>query len=216
MKPSPQTHAPKYSSKTRFWHWANTLVISGSLLTVLVNATLFDGGSSSSFIQKELANAGASVSQQQARSVAHGLEDQVWDIHSYFGYALAALFIYRVIVEIASHKDYSFIQNFKLTLKRYLSNQAVKSQARYELGIKSLYLLFYVLLFVMVATGLTIAFKAELGLDRSFSHSLKEIHGFCMYPILGFIALHIGGVYLAENKDKKGIVSDMINGGLKN
>lgn len=65
----------------------------------------------------------------------------------------------------------------------------------------------------MVITGLSIAFDNELGLTKSFSHSLKEVHGFCMYLILGFIVLHLGGVFMAERKDKKGIVSDMIGGG---
>jgi cytochrome b len=65
----------------------------------------------------------------------------------------------------------------------------------------------------MIITGLSIAFDSELGLTKSFSHSLKEIHGFCMYLILGFVAVHIIGVFIAERKDKKGIVSDMIGGG---
>jgi len=34
-----------------------------------------------------------------------------------------------------------------------------------------------------------------------------------MYLILGFIFLHLAGVFLAERKDSRGIVSDMINGG---
>lgn len=204
---------PKYSSRIRFWHWGNMFIILGSLLTVLINATLFDGRSSRDFIQKELANAGANVSQEQARAVAHGLEDQVWDFHIYFGYALAALFLYRIAIEIITKKEQRFWPKFVSALKLYLTNEVVKSKARYEFGIKLLYLFFYVLLFVMVITGLSIAFRDNFGISKSFSHSLKEIHGFCMYPILAFIALHIGGVYIAENKNKRGIVSDMINGG---
>jgi cytochrome b len=34
-----------------------------------------------------------------------------------------------------------------------------------------------------------------------------------MYLILAFIVVHLAGVFLAERKDSKGIVSDMINGG---
>jgi len=35
-----------------------------------------------------------------------------------------------------------------------------------------------------------------------------------MYLILGFIVLHLVGIFLAERKKEgKGIVSDMINGG---
>ncbi|WP_410220546.1 cytochrome b/b6 domain-containing protein [Pedobacter sp.] len=206
----------KYPASIRFWHWGNTLVISGSLVTVLINSTLFDGRSTRDFVQKELAHAGANVSQEQARAVVHGLEDKVWDIHIYFGYVLTALFLYRLIVEIRADKNQKVFRKFLDTLKIYLSNQAFKSTARYELGIKLLYLVFYTLLLIMAITGLSIAFDDNLGISRSLSHSLKEVHGFCMYPILGFIVLHVGGVYFAERKNKKGIVSDMINGGKMN
>lgn len=206
----------KYPASIRFWHWGNTLVILGSLVTVLINSTLFDGRSTRDFVQKELAHAGANVSQEQARAVVHGLEDKVWDIHIYFGYVLTALFLYRLIVEIRADKNQKVFRKFLDTLKIYLSNQAFKSTARYELGIKLLYLVFYTLLLIMAITGLSIAFDDNLGISRSLSHSLKEVHGFCMYPILGFIVLHVGGVYFAERKNKKGIVSDMINGGKMN
>ncbi|MCJ0742955.1 cytochrome b/b6 domain-containing protein [Pedobacter montanisoli] len=206
----------KYSPSLRFWHWGNTLVILGSLVTVLINSTLFDGGSARDFVQKELTDAGANVSPEQARALVHGLEDQVWGIHIYFGYVLAALFLYRIVVEIRADKNQRVIHKFLDALKTYSSNQAFKSTARYELGIKLLYLVFYTLLLIMVVTGLSVAFDDSLRISRSLSHSLKEIHGFCMYPILGFIVLHVGGVYFAERKNKKGIVSDMINGGETN
>ncbi|MDB5119630.1 MAG: cytochrome b/b6 protein [Sphingobacteriales bacterium] len=38
------------------------------------------------------------------------------------------------------------------------------------------------------------------------------MYGFCRYLILAFIVLHIGGVFIGERTDKKGIVSNMING----
>ncbi|MGY0036470.1 cytochrome b/b6 domain-containing protein [Pedobacter sp. NJ-S-72] len=57
------------------------------------------------------------------------------------------------------------------------------------------------------------AFDKELGISKSISHSIKEFHGFCMYLILIFISVHIVGVLMAERRDSRGIVSDMINGG---
>lgn len=213
MKIEKREISQKYSPQLRFWHWGNALVILGSLLTVLVNTTLFDGRTSRDFIQKELANAGANVSKEQARAVVHGLEDKVWNLHIYFGYALVILFLYRFFVEIVAKKDQRFFGKLSSTLKHYLSNRAVKSQTKYEFGIKLLYFFFYILLFTMTITGLAISFHENIGISKSISHSLKEIHGFFMYPILAFIALHIGGVYIAENRNKSGIVSDMINGG---
>ncbi len=69
------------------------------------------------------------------------------------------------------------------------------------------------LLIVMVSTGLTLAFGDDLGISKTISHDVIEVHGFTMYLILAFIAAHLVGVYLAERKDQKGITSNMINGG---
>ncbi len=68
-------------------------------------------------------------------------------------------------------------------------------------------------LFVMVITGLFLAFEDLLAPFKTIRHSVKEVHGFCMYLVLAFIAVHLIGVFLAERKEGKGIVSDMINGG---
>lgn len=201
----------KYPSTIRFWHWANSLVICGSLLTVLLNSTLFDVRSNAAYLQEELVKSKVAVTSEQARSVAHGLEDKVWDIHILFGYVLAGLFLYRIIFEVLRKKDTNFSSLLKEFWTLYFTKK-VKS-VRHELGIKLTYLTFYAVLFIMIITGLSVAFDVELGIPKSLSHSLKEIHGFCMYLIIGFIALHIGGVFIAERKDKKGIVSDMIGGG---
>jgi len=79
--------------------------------------------------------------------------------------------------------------------------------------VKSLYAIFYLLLIIMVVTGLFLAFEDFFAPYKAIRHSVKEFHGFCMYLIIGFIVIHIAGVFLAERKDSKGIVSDMINGG---
>ena len=76
----------KYSAPLRFWHWMNMIMISGSLITVLINATLNDRGRINPLIKSELMNGGVSVTDQQAGSVGHALEDKVWEIHIYFGY----------------------------------------------------------------------------------------------------------------------------------
>ena len=65
----------------------------------------------------------------------------------------------------------------------------------------------------MVITGLFLAFEDLMAPFKSIRHSVKSFHGFCMYLVLAFIAVHLIGVFLAERKDSKGIVSDMINGG---
>src|ERR1700744_671835 len=81
----------KYSSSLRLWHWANAVVITGSLLTVLVNSTILDDKSTATFIKNGLQKTGSIVSSKQAQSVAHAMSDNVWDIHKYFGFGLVAL-----------------------------------------------------------------------------------------------------------------------------
>ncbi|PWS28839.1 Ni,Fe-hydrogenase I cytochrome b subunit [Pedobacter yonginense] len=202
----------RYAASTRFWHWINFIIISGSLLTVLINSTLFDRAQRS-FVKGELMNAGVAVTDQQAGSVTHGLEDQVWGIHIYFGYALAALFIFRALAEFFLPSHQRLIPKLKKAYQAYFILKKEREAAKHELVVKGLYVVFYVLLLIMVVTGLLLAFEDNTGIPRDINHSIKEFHGFCMYFILGFIVLHLAGVYLAERKDGKGIVSDMINGG---
>src|SRR3954470_9491011 len=81
----------KHSPSLRLWHWLNTIIISGSLITVLMNATVTDDHTSSAIIKTELQKSGAAVNDEQVRSAAHALSDSVWDIHKYLGYGLAGL-----------------------------------------------------------------------------------------------------------------------------
>lgn len=201
----------KYSGNLRLWHWLNSLVIVGSLLTILINSTLFDKRTNTAFIGNELKNAGASITAQQARAVSHGLEEKIWDLHVYLGYFLVALFVYRLVFEIFQPKN----QKFKHKLQKAFQHYKIsKNQSNgKELFVKIIYLVFYVVLLLMVLTGLTVKFHDAIGIGNSLSHSIKEVHGFMMYVVLAFIVLHIAGVIYSENRNKKGIVSDMINGG---
>jgi Ni/Fe-hydrogenase 1 B-type cytochrome subunit len=207
------TEVKRYSGPVRLWHWLNLLVISGSLLTVLLNATLFDVKSNTSYVQQQLQDAGLSVTTAQAKSVAHGLEDGVWDIHIYFGYALIALFLFRLLAVLFQPGRQRFFDKLKNAYQTYRKHHKKSGLALHDLTVKSLYLIFYVLLTIMVFTGVAMVFDQELGISKATSHSIKDFHGFCMYLILIFIVVHIAGVVLAERKEQRGIVSDMINGG---
>lgn len=179
----------------RLWHWINLVLISGSLITVLINSTLLKKPAATELIRNQLLESGATVTDEQVNAVSHGFREEVWTYHIYFGYFLAALFLFRLIAELMTRKDQKLFRKIKLDYKNYI------------------YAVFYLLLAIMVFTGLSIAFKSDLGLSKPFSHTLKEIHGFCMYLVLAFIVIHIIGVIVGERKDHKGIVSDMINGG---
>ena len=202
----------KYPATVRLWHWANLLVISGSLATVLVNSLLFDH-QQRSFVRSQLSAAGAAVTDHQAGAVIHGMEDQVWRFHIYFGYALSALFLFRLAAEFFLPPQLRLLTKLKSVFQSYKALKKQREQARHELIVKGLYAIFYLFLIIMVVSGLLLAFEDQTGFSENLNHSIKEFHGFCMYLIIIFIILHIAGVLLAERKEDKGIVSDMINGG---
>jgi Ni/Fe-hydrogenase 1 B-type cytochrome subunit len=202
-----------YSSPIRLWHWANTIVISGSLITVLINSTVLDEGANAGFLKDELQKSGASVTTDQTGSVAGSLADKVWSVHIYFGYCLAALLLFRLILEFFEFADQKLIRKIKTAYKDYFILKKQRQLARHEFVVKLTYAAFYLVLLIMVTTGLTLAFKEQLHIPRATAHTVKDVHGFCMYIVLAFIVVHLAGVFLAERNENAGIVSDMINGG---
>ncbi|HWD87765.1 MAG TPA: cytochrome b/b6 domain-containing protein [Mucilaginibacter sp.] len=201
----------KYSSSLRFWHWANAVVITGSLLTVLVNSTVLAGWGTMLFVQGQLKKSGVNATSDQLKPVIGGLRDRVWQYHIYFGLCLVALLLFRFIAEFFHLTDQKLTRKIKVAYAEF-KNGRNKLIARHELVVKTLYAMFYIVLCIMAITGLCLVFEDDIPALHKM-HFIKDIHGFCMYLVLAFIVVHLAGVFLAERKDSKGIVSDMINGG---
>ena len=211
MTKNPQ-EIKKYSSSIRLWHWLNAIVITGSLLTVLLNSTLLKTKKNAAVIKANLAHSGVTVTDGQARSVAHELSDKVWTIHTYFGYTLAALLLFRLLLEFFQLADQKFIRKLKSTYHQYQTTKKHRELTKHNFWVKTIYAVFYLVLITMAITGLCLVFEDDVPLLKSI-HAFKQIHAFTMYLIIAFIIVHIVGVLLAERKDNRGIVSDMINGG---
>jgi Ni/Fe-hydrogenase 1 B-type cytochrome subunit len=207
------TKIKKYSRSLRLWHWANTIVITGSLITVLINSTVLNEGSNAGFIKDELQKSGATVGANQTRPLAGALADKVWSVHIYFGYCVATLLLFRLILEFFQLADQKLLRKIKTTYHDYFVIKKKRKLARHEFVVKLTYAAFYLLLLIMVVTGLTLAFKGQLPFAKATIHNVKSVHGFCMYLVLAFIVVHLAGVFLAERAESPGIVSDMINGG---
>lgn len=212
IAPVDTARTKKYSFNIRLWHWLNALIITGSLLTVLVNSTVLKPWKNAAFIADQLNEKGVEVSRDEVKPVAFALSDQVWAIHTYLGYALAGLFLFRIIFEFFELADQKLIRKIKAAKNTYRLRQESRIATRNEMLIKTSYALFYVLLIVMVITGLSLAFRDCIPVIKSM-HFIRDIHEFTMYLIIGFIVIHIAGVIIGERKKHKGIVSDMINGG---
>lgn len=205
----------QYSSSLRLWHWLNAVVITGSLLTVLVNSTVLKSKNATPMVKAALADKNVTINDAQARNVVHELRDRVWEWHTYIGYTLAALFLFRLILEFFQVADQRLIHKIKKARRQFFVIKEHRELAGHEFWVKTIYAIFYLLLLITVITGLDLAFEDDVAWLKPF-HWMKEVHQFNMYLILAFIIIHIAGVYLAERRDRdKGIVSDMINGGKK-
>jgi Ni/Fe-hydrogenase 1 B-type cytochrome subunit len=202
----------KYPASLRLWHWLNAFVITGSLLTVLLDSTLFDKRGNAALIKDKLQEAGTKVTEDQARSVAHELNDKVWTIHTYFGYVLAGLVLFRILLEFFQVADQKLIRKIKTAYKDYYIIKKNRELARHEFWVKTLYAMFYLFILTMAVTGLSLAFEDDVPALKAI-HAIREVHQFTMYLILSFIVIHLAGVFLAERKASGGITSDMINGG---
>jgi Ni,Fe-hydrogenase I cytochrome b subunit len=205
-------HIKKNSASLRLWHWANTVVISGSLITVLINSTITNQRKTLNLVKDKLQAANVNFNIDQAVSIAHALSNRVWSIHVYFGYFLTALLLFRFILEFFQLADQKFIRKFKNAYIQFNTIKKNREAARHELAVQIIYSAFYVVLIIMALTGLCLAFEG-IAFLKPFRHSIKKVHNLGMYLILAFIVVHLLGVFLAERKDAKGIVSDMINGG---
>ncbi len=204
----------KNSAALRFWHWANFIVITGSLLTVLLNRTITGGHSTRPFFKETLEKSGAKATEDQIKQLAHDFSDRIWDIHTYFGYFLAGLFLFRILLEFFQLADQKLIRKIKSAYANFKTVKEQRQAALHSLTVNLIYIGFYILLLIMVLTGLFLAFEDAMEPYKAIRHDVKEVHGFVMYLILAFTAAHLIGVFLAEHrKDGKGIVSDMINGG---
>jgi len=203
----------RYSSSLRLWHWLNAVLITGSLLTVLVNSTVLKAKTATPLVISALADKKVAINDDQARSVVRNLRDQVWLWHTYIGYVVAALFLFRLILEFFQVVDQKLIHKIRKAYQQFFITKQQRELAGHEFWVKTLYAIFYLLLFITVVTGLDLAFEDRITVLRNF-HFMKDIHELNMYFILVFIIIHLAGVFLAERRDKdKGIISDMINGG---
>lgn len=185
------------STGLRFWHWLNALAIFGLLATVLLRKTFLSWRTNSSVIQDKIQAAGGQIDPELAKSIAQALRDTMWEWHYIFGFALAALFAFRLFLLARERGPRPRLAGLDL------------HQKLVHFG----YIAFYVMTLLMIASGLSMYFKDYLGLAKDTVDFVKEYHETAMWFFAAFTGAHIVGVFVAENRDQPGIVSRMINGG---
>lgn len=208
-----------YPLSIRIWHWTNATLIICTLLIVLVNFTLLKPGNNSQAVQTKLRSEGISYSSQRATELAQYFSDRLWVVHAYIGFVLAALLIFRILLEIFLPYEYSLIGKIRKTFRVFKQQAKDTSNLTHNNRVKFSYCIFYLLFLTMALTGISVAYQNEIFFLKGNIYAINlilKIHYYTMYPFIAFILFHVSGVILAERKKNSGIVSNMINGGKRN
>lgn len=194
---------PRYTAALRLWHWGNALVITGLLSTIWFMRVIIDVRGLRPKIRELAAQSGITLSLEQAKAISKLVSHRIWDYHIYLGVALAGLLALRVLAELTAAGR----QRFGYRLR----------QARAEAGaatlVKYSYLAFYLMLVVMVSTGLGILYADKVAWLAPWEETLKDIHTVDMYLIIGFLFIHVVGVVANELTKRRNVTSEMIHGG---
>lgn len=150
---------------------------------------------------------------QQGQAFAHIISERIWQWHIYMGLGLAAFWLLRVGQELRGPAEMRYSARLLEVARRYrLAPAAGKSEAGKVLFAKSTYAVFYLLLTIMVITGLLLTWADEVAVLHNIEHPVKEVHNVTMYFIIAFFGVHVVGVVWAELTKDHGLISRMVGG----
>jgi len=184
----------KYSKLLRIWHWLNAITILGLLGTFFLRKTFLSWRTNSELIIQKFELEAIEVSTEIAKATAKAIRAPMWEWHIIFGYILAGLIIFRIVIflkEGLSYKDTSSLHRTSITV---------------------LYTIFYLLVTFMAISGIILNLGADYSLSKDLLHSIKDIHEYVAWFFVFFVPFHIGGVVVAELTDEKGLISKMFSG----
>ena len=189
---------PQFTPLYRFWHWLMAFSVIGLLGTVALRKTFLSWHTNAEVIQVKLAAAGTEVTAETAKMVAKAIREPMWEWHYIFALFLALSILIRLIMVA---RDFSIFP--MLVLIRAPKEEKLQ---------KAVYLFLCMSLMVMAVSGGTLYFYEALGFTKEGIHWVKELHEYVMYAVVGFVSLHLAGVFRHEFITKEGIISKMIHG----
>ena len=193
----------RWSWGLRLVHWLDALAVLGLLATVLLRKTFLSYRTNGSLIREKLAGLNINIALEPAQAIARAIRAPMWNWHYVLGFALAALLLCRLFMLVVLR------EREILATSLLARNPSVGLRKRLA---RSLHVVYYLVVLVMVATGLMLYFKGGLGISKDFAGMLKGWHEALTVFFFVFVPLHLGGVVLAEMTREPGIVSAMIHG----
>lgn len=196
MKLSART--PRYIN---IWHWSNGAIIIALLLTVLMVKVLLDPQEQGQKMQQKLAKSGIELSKEDTRALTKVYSHEIWDWHTVLGYGLGILFLYRLYIERKQPTENRFINQIKAATIRFKTEPS--ADLKHYRRVKILYGVFYLVLIIMILTGLFIAWSDDVESLKPLRKPIKKIHEIGMYLVLAFAVFHVLGVILQWVKEGK-------------
>lgn len=181
-----------YALQLRIWHWLNVVTVLGLLGTFFLRKTFLSWHTNAEILTAKLAGFGIAVTAEQAGVLAKAVRAPMWEWHIILGYVFAVLVAWRLVMLLREGFGYAPESTHMAWVYR---------------GYKVMYAVFA----FMAVNGLVIHFYGDLGLTKASAHDIKELHELLAWSVAGFVALHIAGVFIADNRDQKGIVSKMVS-----
>lgn len=186
-----------YSKVYRILHWLIAFSFILLLITIFLRKTWMEKNHVAEIIQAFLADKGyPALPEDDAILLAKKIRKPMWDWHIYLGYVLTGLYCIRLAVPFFGEMKFSSPFKAGLDMK-----------TKFQFWV---YLVFYACTAVSLITGLIIEFG-----PKEYKKPMEEIHELSLYYLLGFMILHFGGILIAELTSDKGLVSRIINGGIK-
>jgi len=183
----------RFSLASRLIHWAIAFTFLYLLVTVLLRMGWMNRGSMGTIIQNGLGEEGVTVNEDVATKVAKQVRRPMWETHIIAGYVLTGLYVVRMII--------NYIQGAGF------ASPFAKNLSGYQRFRSWVYVLFYIFVAGSLITGLLIEFG-----PGSIHEISEEIHKLSLYYMVGFIALHLVGVVVADGTKERGIISKIISG----
>ena len=209
-----------HSAAIRIWHWLTFLFISGSMVTVLFAATLFEKPSRPPAPKAVAAQVAPAVKPQPfdpskldpATRAAFQYEHKIWDAHRLIGFGVAFLLLSRIIIEVTRSKEGRLMARINDAVNIPVKDPEALKDKKHYLLVKRGYLLFYVLLIIMATSGMIMAYD-HAAIFKTIIKPVREVHSIGQYFIYAYVLAHLVGVVRADLGKHRGMVSSMINGG---
>ncbi|CAM4062486.1 cytochrome b/b6 domain-containing protein [Flavobacterium antarcticum] len=182
----------KFTVIHRILHWTIAFVMPVLFITGFLRMFWLNKNGMAAVIDSK--TAASPLPKEVVTDIAKTIRAPMWEWHELFANIMVVAFIARIIYMIA--KGIRFPNPFR-------KNNSLKEKLQ-----GFVYIYFYVFVFISAFTGICI--QKEFFTD--YADLFETIHKWGLYWFPIYIVLHLAGIAIAENSNKKGIASKMIGG----